>query len=88
MVDTSHFISSKALITILIQFQKSAFSVAVGVNNDDSINTNIYFCVRNAASGDAFGIAYLGGACLDDKQYKTVVMEWDHNDLVVARVSS
>ena len=40
-----------------------------------------------AASGDAFGIAYLGGACYSWKQYKTVVMEWDHNDLVVARVS-
>jgi hypothetical protein len=58
------------------------------VNNVDSINTNIYFCVKNAASGDAFGIAYLGGGCTRSKKYKTVVMEWDHNDLVVARVSS
>jgi hypothetical protein len=59
----------------------------VSANNIATVNTNVYFCVRNAASGDAFGIAYVGGACTSLVQYKSLVMEWDHNDLVVARVS-
>jgi hypothetical protein len=54
------------------------------------VNTNIYFCIRTAASGFAFGLAYTGGACFPDTylKYKTAIMEWEHNDLIVAQVSS
>ena len=64
------------------------YSDVAGANNVKGVNTNIYFCIRNEKSGFAFGLAYTGGACLPDSyvNYKTAIMEWEHNDIIVGRV--
>ena len=56
-------------------------------NNIDSVNVNVYLCVRNAASSPAvLGLAYTSGACDNRVAFKSAIQEWQHNDLVTAKV--
>jgi len=51
------------------------------------VNTNVYFTAKSKASGDFLGVAYSGGACTPDLQYKSAIQEWEGNDMTVAVVS-
>jgi len=59
---------------------------SVSVNNDPNVNSNIYFCMRTAASGFAMGVGYLGGACNKNALYRSAIQEWQNNDVYTARV--
>jgi hypothetical protein len=59
----------------------------VSKNNVNTVNSNIYFCIRNAASSPSvFGLANLGGACTSNLEEKSAIQEWDNNDIVTAQV--
>jgi hypothetical protein len=67
--------------------KKLIFRETVSVNNIATVNTNIYFGVRNDASGNRLGTAWDGGACASDVRWKSLFVEWASNDLVATRVS-
>ncbi len=66
---------------------KLLFRDTASVNNVATVNTNVYLGIRSAASGDRLGTAWDGGACATNVLWKSLVVEWASNDLVVARVS-
>jgi hypothetical protein len=64
------------------------FRDAVSKNNVDTVNTNIYLCIRNDASSPViFGLAYLSGACASKVAIKSAIQEWDMSDLETAKVN-
>ena len=55
--------------------------------NDPSVNTNVYLCVFNRAiDNNTLGRGTSGGACSPKVKNHGVIMGYDHNDLIVARV--
>ena len=56
-------------------------------NNVGTVNSNVYFAIRTPASGFAFGLAYVGGACTTWVPSKSAIQEWEHSDLITARVN-
>ncbi len=54
--------------------------------NDPKVNTNVYLCIYPPGAA-AFGIGSLGGACSKNPDSHGVMMSYDYNDMIVARVS-
>ena len=69
----------------MLQYFNEIIRKLVSVNNVATVNSNVYFCVRTEASGEAMGVGYLGGGCNKKVSFRSAIQEWEGNDLYTAR---